>query len=258
MIVTRRNTLALAGSMALGALGCENSSRTSGSAYPRQPRGDDGHGPYGAFGGGSSVVPDVTAYSSRFNEVIGDIRRFLKETSDSYPPGYTVDNARDWPQGVQDLRDPVRRALANTEARQLRTPVVGSHRNLSRYFQLGGPDARHFSLIAGHGDRGYSVHNSWLGWLLEEDNCDLEVSGSTEFGSCAQILHHPGCRIQVTVQDFRMPSGQPKRLVWPDLRADSYSPNEIRSHQEHSERFLGCGSFKGRPTLTQAPCHSGS
>lgn len=247
-MLTRRKTLTLAGSMALSALGCEASVPAPPPPSPPQPWSPPSRGKAG-------VVPDVTSYGSRFDEIIRDLDRFLAEKRGPFRAGYTADDGRSWPGGVQDLENPVRDVLANAPSRPLRTPILGSHRNLRRYFQLGGADVTHFSLIAGHGDRGHSVHNSWLRWLLDDDNCDLEVSGSTEFGSCQQLLGHRNCRIHLTVQDFRMLSGKPRRLIWSDPDA---SPAEINAHKGHADPFEDCKSFESKPTLTQCPVSSGS
>lgn len=262
MTHTRRSTLALFGSVAFSALGCGASPRRQSTAYPgpfrREYDADASPGERSASPAERLIaVPDVTSYGSKFDEIIRDLDQFLAKKRSSFQAGDTADNAQDWPHGVQKLLTPVHRAIASADSGPLRTPIVSSHRNLARYFQLGGPGVRHFSVIAGDRDRAYSVHNSWLRWLLNDDNCDLQVAGSTEFGSCHQILGHQNCRIQLTRQDFRMPSGKEKRLVWSNPKAESYSKSEIEAHESHTEPFGGCEIFESKPTLRQCPVNSG-
>lgn len=138
----------------------------------------------------------------------------------------------------------VRKGFDETDANNpYCTPIIKCHRGRSRYLQLASP-GNHWSVISGgHDNRSiYQIHNNWLNWLLEEDNCNLRVDGNSTFPRCG--VH--GCDVQVNRQMFLDVNDKSITLQFniPPLKANDPAWDR-HMNDGHSTDWLGCPDVKG-------------
>jgi hypothetical protein len=260
--VSRRSFLILVGSTAITLTGCREDKDTEKLAGGLQTGGSL----VSTAGALIPLIPHVAA--TQVGQIVSAVGGLMStigsgiQTTRSFQAGDTLNVGKKMVIGqlpdklelVQPSEDELRQISSRFKAadnggKHFDTPIVTAVRysksgnQIQRKLDVQCRDnAQNHSLVSGYNNSAYRVHNWWVDWLLQEDNCDLIVAGHTQR---EVFCHHSGCRIRMMTQHFVGQDDKPITLARP-YDDEDISRDELARHYAHSPEYKGCPIVEDR------------